>query len=55
LQAAKEANVSPAQFGLPDEATKLHEQINVRIGKFQKLLDALKTSKRLQELKKALA
>jgi hypothetical protein len=55
LQAAKEANVSPAQFGLPDEATKLHEQINVGIDKFQKLLDALKTSKRLQELKKALS
>lgn len=54
LQAAKEANVSPAQFGLPDDPIKLHEQINIRIDKFQKLLDALKTSKRLQELKKAL-
>jgi len=55
LQAAKEANVSPTQFGLPDDSAKLHEQVNIRIDKFQKLIEALKTSsKQFEELRKQL-
>ncbi|MEM2995465.1 MAG: hypothetical protein QXI91_05580 [Candidatus Bathyarchaeia archaeon] len=37
LKAAHEANVNPKDYGLPDDAEKLREQINIKTDKFQQL------------------
>lgn len=52
LAAAKEANVDPEKYNLPNDPIELHKQINIQIDKFQKLVENLKTkSNRLKELK----
>jgi len=55
LQAAKEANINPEKYSLPKDPTKLHQQINIQIDKFQQLIKDLTKSKRLRELKTRLA
>ncbi len=55
LKAAQEANINLKIYKLPEDPTRLHEQINIQIDKFQKLLEDIKNkSKRLKELKKHL-
>jgi len=56
LDAAKEADVDPRVYGLPDDSIRLHKQINIQLEKFQKLLEALieRKSKRIEMLKKYL-
>jgi len=51
LDASKEANIDPTKYSLPKEPTKLHQQINIQIDKFQELIKDLAKSKRLKELK----
>jgi len=51
LEAAQEANVDPQKYNLPNDPAKLHQQINIQIDKFQKLVEKLKTkSNRLNKL-----
>jgi len=55
LKAAREANVDPKEYSLPDEPIRLRHQINFLLDKLQRLLDELRTkSNRLRELKKYL-
>jgi len=55
LKAAQEASIDPQEFNLPDDPVELHELINIQIGKYQKLLEELRTkSNRLRELGKHL-
>jgi hypothetical protein len=55
LQAARESSISPTQYGSPDDAHKLHEQVNLQTDKFQKFVDSLQNkSRQLKELKKHL-
>jgi len=55
LKAAREANIDPKEYNLPNESIGLHGQINFLLDKFQKLLDELRIeSNRLRELKKYL-
>jgi len=51
LDASREANIDPEKYSLPNDPTKLHQQINIQIDKFQKLVKDLAKSKRLRELK----
>jgi len=51
LDASREANIDPTKYSLPKDPTKLHQQINIQIDKFQKLVKDLAKSKRLRELK----
>jgi len=50
LDASKEANINPEKYSLPKDPTKLHEQINIQIDKFQKLVKNLAKSRRLKAL-----
>jgi hypothetical protein len=55
LEAAQETNTNLKKYKLPDDPTRLHEQINIQIDKFQKLVEDIEDqSKRLKELKKHL-
>ena len=55
LDAAKEANISVEKYSLPNDATELHKQINIKTDKFEKLLIKLKQkSNRFKTLKKYL-
>jgi len=51
LKAAHEANIDPKKYNLPNDPTKLHEQINIQIDKFQKLVKALTKTNRFKKLK----
>jgi len=51
LDASKEANINPQKYNLPKDSAQLHQQINIQIDKFQKLVKDLAKSKRLKELK----
>jgi hypothetical protein len=52
LEAANEVNVDVRTYNLPNDATTLHEQINIRIDKFQELVQDLKRkSNRMKVLK----
>jgi len=51
LDASKEAKIDPQEYGLPKDPTKLHQQINIQIDKFQKLVQDLAKSKRLKTLR----
>lgn len=42
LKAAKEANVDVRAYGLPIDASELHEWINIRIKGFERLVEDLK-------------
>mgnify|MGYP001039832934 CR=1 FL=1 len=51
LEAAREANVDPQKYNLPNDSVKLHQQINIQIDKFQRLVEKLKTkSNRVKKL-----
>jgi len=55
LEAAREANLDPKEYNLPNDASELHELINIQIDKFEDFIEALKTkSNRLKELKRYL-
>lgn len=55
LKAAHEANVDLGKYGLPNDPQRLHEQINIKIDKFQELVgDILTKSKRLKKLAREL-
>jgi len=51
LEAVREANIDLKKYNLPSDPAKLHEQINIQIDKFQKLVKDLAKSSRLKELK----
>jgi len=51
LQAAQEADLDLRKYNLPNDPTKLHEQINIQIDKFQKLVKDLAKTNRLKKLK----
>ena len=51
IESAREAGISMADYGLPNEPEALHQIINLNIDKFESLIDALKTrSGRIKEL-----
>jgi len=54
LRAASEANIDVRKYGLPDNARKLHQEININLDRFENLLEDLKDSNRLKILKKLL-
>ena len=54
LRAAKEAKLNMEKYSPPDTPEKLHQEINLDLSKFEKLLTHLKNSERLKTLKKLL-
>lgn len=55
LRCAKESYVDIRAYGLPDDAIRLHEEINLQLNKFERLIrDLMKRSRRLKFLKKIL-
>lgn len=55
LGAAKEANVDCRKYGLPVDGKKLHQEINLKLDKFENLLEDLKSSSnRLKALRQIL-
>ena len=52
LGAAKEIGVNIAKYNLPSSPAKLHRVINLDLGKFEQLLEDLKTSQRLKTLRR---
>ena len=54
LKAAQEASTDVRKYGLPDDAGKLHQEINANLDKFERLIENLKDSGRLKTLKKLL-
>jgi len=55
LKAAREAGIDIGKYNLPNNATKLHTEININLGKFKNLLEDLKdSSSRLKTLKRLL-
>jgi len=55
LDAAKGSNLDVRKYDLPNDAVRLHRLINLSLGKFERLLEDLKTkSNRLKTLKRLL-
>jgi len=55
LEASREANLNLKKYEIPEDATILHRQINIKIDKLEKLLTDLKQkSNRFKTLKKYL-
>lgn len=55
LRATKESNVDLKAYGLPDDAVRLHAEINLQINKFERLIrDLMRKSIRLKHLAKIL-
>lgn len=55
LKAATEARIDVRKYDLPDDAIKLHGEINISLDKFENLLEDLKnSSNRLKTLKRLL-
>lgn|SRR3990167_2412955 len=56
LRTVKEAGIDAKKYNLPDDATKLHREINLTLGKFERLIDELKNKnpERLRILKRLL-
>ncbi|MDL1956249.1 MAG: hypothetical protein LWW95_04240 [Candidatus Desulfofervidus auxilii] len=53
LRATKEAKIDIKKYGLPNDAEKLHKIINIRIDKFERLIEDLKEkSKMVKTLRK---
>ena len=52
LGAAKEIGVNIAKYNLPSSPAGLHRVINLDLGKFEQLLEDLKTSQRLKTLRR---
>lgn len=55
LGAAREISVDVLKYSLPDSAKSLHNVINFDLRKFEKLLDELKNSSRIKNLKSTLS
>ena len=52
LKAAQEAGTKVSKYNLPNNAAKLHQEINISLDKFESLLEDLKnSSSRLKNLK----
>lgn len=47
LKIAKIAKVDPEKYGLPNDANELHKIININLGKFAKLIEALKKKSKI--------
>lgn len=41
LAAAREANIDLNRYSLPNDATRLHEEINIKVNKLEKLIEEL--------------
>lgn len=41
IEASREANINLGSYGLPNDPNELHEVINLRIGRFQRLVEEL--------------
>ena len=55
LEAAQEAKINVRKYKLPNDATELHEQINIKIDELEELLTELRQkSKRFKSLKEHL-
>jgi len=55
LRAARESGIDVTKYNLPNNAAKLHAEINISLDKFEKLLEDLKdSSNRLKTLKRLL-
>ncbi len=54
LETAKLAGIKITSYGLPSDAEKLHERININLKKFEKLLNNLKNNNRMKTLKRLL-
>jgi len=54
LKAAREASIDVRKYNLPNDAAKLHREINLSLDKFEALVDGLKASGRLKTLKNLL-
>lgn len=55
LEASREVSIDLKRYNLPNDSRKLHQQINIQIENFQKLVEDLKSeSNRLKELKRLL-
>ena len=55
LKAAREAGIDVRKYDLPTDASRLHKEINIRLDKFEKLLEELKdSSNMLKTLKRLL-
>jgi hypothetical protein len=55
LKATKEAQIDIKRYNLPDDGEHLHKEININIGKFEKLIkDLMGKSRQMKALKKAI-
>jgi len=55
LGAARESGVDIKRYDLPDDALRLHEMINVHLGRFEELIEDLKQrSRRMAKLREIL-
>ena len=55
LKAAREAGIDVRKYDLPNDAIRLHREINISLDKFENLLEDLKrSSSRLKSLKRLL-
>lgn len=54
IEAAKESGVELGDYGLPDEPDRLREESRASLGKFKKLVDGLKNSRKIDLLAKFL-
>jgi len=56
IEAAREADIDPEKYNLANDPAELHQQINIQIDNYRRLVEELKTkSNRLRKLKKHLA
>lgn len=54
LKAAEESKIDVKKYNLPNDAEKLHGEINIDLDKFRRLVNDLKDCDRLKTLKKLL-
>ncbi len=55
LKAARETGIDVRKYDLPNDAARLHRYINIKLGKFENLLEDLRdSSSRLKTLKRLL-
>lgn len=47
LKIAHEVNIPVEKLGLPENAVKLHERVNVNLDKFERLIEDVKGSSKL--------
>lgn len=54
LKAAREAGIDVRKYNLPNDAVKLHREININLDKFEALVDDIKVFGKLKVLKSLL-